>query len=319
MPTPTHRRKLWGTLAKVTVLVVVLVFVGRSVAGAGRQLATQRVRPHAGYLAASGAAYLLGLAPMAWFWRRALAGLGQPCRWRDVLPAYYLGHLGKYVPGKAMVVVLRTGAIHRAGGETAPVAASAVVETLTMMAVGAVVASLLLALLGAREVDLGWLAPLAVSLAVIAAAPTLPPVMRRLLPRLAPRSAASAAGITWKLIAAGWFAGLMTWLGMAASLWLAVRSLDDGVELSVEATMRCALAVTLPVVAGFLSLLPGGLLVRDGLMFALLKPLAGLAEPTALAATLLLRLTWVVSEAFACVMLTIGRKLAGVGSQTARS
>lgn len=307
----TSRRRLI-LLAKGLVAVVVVAFVWRSVADAARQLSTQAVRPDVAVLGLSGVVYLVSLLPMAWFWRRTLAALGQPSRWRDVLPAYYLGHLGKYVPGKALVVVLRTGAVRRTGGEAGPIAASVVVETLTLMAVGGAVASLLLVTLGGEGLS-EWVLPLAVGMALVAAAPTLPPVMKRIVARLAPAGSVATAtrGVTWPLVATGWAAALATWLGLAVSLWLALRSLDAQIAFSAGVALRCLLATSLPVVAGFLSLLPGGLLVRDGLMFALLKPLPALAEPTALAATLLVRLVWIVSELAACGMLVVGRRLAG--------
>ena len=53
--------------------------------------------------------YLVGLLPAGLFWWRVLWVLGQKTRFLDTMRAYYIGHLGKYVPGKAMVVVLRAG------------------------------------------------------------------------------------------------------------------------------------------------------------------------------------------------------------------
>ena len=48
--------------------------------------------------------YLLSLLPEGVFWRKALVDLGQNVSWTNSLAAYYIGHLGKYVPGKAMVI-----------------------------------------------------------------------------------------------------------------------------------------------------------------------------------------------------------------------
>ncbi|MEM6330245.1 MAG: lysylphosphatidylglycerol synthase domain-containing protein [Planctomycetota bacterium] len=280
------------------------------------------IRPNPWLLFAAGVAYAAALAPMAWFWRQTLLALGQPSGWRAVLRAYCLGHLGKYVPGKGLVVVLRTGAIRQAGGQTAPIAASVFVETLTMMSVGGVLACVLLTTHGDGAAE-PWLAALAAGLAVAAAAPTLPPVIRRLVRRLArvevspaeaqasaPANTPSAgdplpsfAGrLTWRLLGKGWLAAALAWTGLAGSLWLTLRSLDAGFPLTLVAAAYCLLAVTLPVVAGFLSLLPGGLLVRDGLMLQLLTGVAGVAEPVALAATVLLRVVWIVSEAAACAI-----------------
>ena len=55
--------------------------------------------------------------------------------------AYYVGHLGKYVPGKALVVIIRTGLISGPRVDTTVAAVSIFIETLTMMAVGAFLAA----------------------------------------------------------------------------------------------------------------------------------------------------------------------------------
>ena len=76
---------------------------------------TQRDEGHwhwqPGWLVAAGLIYLAGLLPFALFWFRVLRVLGQRPTLRETLRAYYIGHLGKYVPGKAMVVVMRTALI----------------------------------------------------------------------------------------------------------------------------------------------------------------------------------------------------------------
>ena len=64
-----------------------------------------------GWLGLAGVLYLLGLLPAGLFWHRVLLVLGQDARLGETLRAYYIGHLGKYVPGKAMVVVIRAGLI----------------------------------------------------------------------------------------------------------------------------------------------------------------------------------------------------------------
>ena len=305
-PDPPPARHSLLLVAKLGVAALVVWFVGDAARDAWKKLASEEFSIDWGLVVLSGALYLVALAPMAWFWRRTLAQLGQPSQWRLVLPAYFLGHLGKYVPGKALVVVLRTASLRREGGQTAAIAASVFIETLTMMAVGGVIASLLLITTGGDQAERPWLAPLSVVLAICAALPTLPPVMRRLLAWIASSEPdPTTHDVTWRLIAKGWLAATLTWLGLAGSLWLAMRAIDSQLSPNAPTALRCLLATSLPVVAGFLSLLPGGVVVRDGLMFALLKPLS----PLALAATLLVRLIWVVSEVVACGMMEARRRL----------
>ena len=63
--------------------------------------------------------------------------------------AYLVSHLGKYVPGKAMVVVMRAGLSMPYGARGATAAIATFYETLVMMAAGSLMAALGFALAGA--------------------------------------------------------------------------------------------------------------------------------------------------------------------------
>src|SRR5690606_29869902 len=93
------------------------------------------------WMLAAGAFYVLGLVPMAWFWWRTLGALGQPAPWPATLRGYFVGHLGKYVPGKAMALILRVAAVKRWVPSMRVALVSTTLETLMMMAVGALLAA----------------------------------------------------------------------------------------------------------------------------------------------------------------------------------
>ena len=57
------------------------------------------------------------------------------------LRAYVVSHLGKYVPGKAMVVVVRAGMVVPFGARASTAAIATFYETLVMMAAGGLVAA----------------------------------------------------------------------------------------------------------------------------------------------------------------------------------
>ena len=107
-----------------------------------RHFKIAQIRP--AWLAVGGFVYLLGLLPCWLFWHKTLHAMGQRPRPLETLRAYFIGSLGKYVPGKALVVVLRTGLIRSDRCDTTVAAVSVFVETLTMMSVGAFVAAALL-------------------------------------------------------------------------------------------------------------------------------------------------------------------------------
>jgi uncharacterized membrane protein YbhN (UPF0104 family) len=323
---PSTRRRWLVWVLRVAVLVIVCLSVSGTVRTALRQLADYRWDFDPLWMAASAVIYVMALTPMAWFLHRTLAALGEHPAWLTTLWAYLVGHLGKYVPGKAMVIILRVGALRpHVASMTAAVVAS-LLETLTMMSVGACLAAVLS--LGVLHLDMR-LATLAVALAVVAGLPTLPPVTRWLT-RLAlswrdvqqplpegqlpaeGNEQAMLAGITMPLLASGWLAAIVCWIGLGLSLWALLRSIGVSLDLVADLPLLVA-AISLAVVAGFLSLLPSGIIVRDAILLQLLASRCGDAD--ALLAAVLLRLVWLVSEIGICAILYVGVKGKALGAR----
>jgi uncharacterized membrane protein YbhN (UPF0104 family) len=293
-----------------TLRAVVLALVCFGVSGTVRHawdLLSQydwRVRP--GWLIASSVLYAAGLTPLAWFWYRSLASLGQPAPWWATLRAYFLGHLGKYVPGKALTVVLRVAGVRKWVQSLRVAVVSVLLETLTMMSVGAFLAAALSTV--ALQLEPRHAALIAL-VAVAAGLPTLPPVARRLarlgmnrlqqedelhLPPTIPADVdASIHGINLKLLISGWLAACVCWMMFGLSLWAALRAIGAAIH-PISGLPLLTAAVAFAVVAGFLSQLPGGLGVRDGVLMQLLATVCDDAD--ALVAALLLRLIWLVTE-----------------------
>src|SRR3990172_7123888 len=99
----TPKRRWWLPILKLAVVVAVCVAVQGTVRDALAKLAEHEWQMDVGWLVVAGALYVAAWVPMAWFWGRVLAALGQRAGWLVTLYAYFLGHLGKYVPGKALV------------------------------------------------------------------------------------------------------------------------------------------------------------------------------------------------------------------------
>lgn len=291
------------TAAKCVIFALVAWGIWRTVEGARadfREKAFSLRQVDLRWLLVAGGFYLAGLLPMSWYWFRLLRALGQQPGVLRTLGAYYIGHLGKYVPGKAMVVVLRTGLIRSLHVDTTVAAASVFIETLTMMAVGATLAALLIGLFVAEQTNLLLLA---VALAVAAGVPTLPPIFRRLVRiagvvRANPAIEQHLGGLNARLMATGWVANLLGWSLLGLSLWATVQSLPAellpaGAQQAGNIPLLMA-AVALAMVAGFLSLIPGGLGVREFVLSQLLEPAYGPTAP--IVAAVLLRLVWLVAE-----------------------
>lgn len=292
-------RRLAAITARLLVVAVIVWGVHRTFQSAVEQLHEQgwSLRQlHTGWLLAAAACYALGQLPSGVFWFRVLRVMGQMPHLGETLRAYYIGHLGKYVPGKAMVIVLRAGLI-RSQRVTGTVAAVSVfVETLTMMAVGAFVAGAIIAVLFRHQTML-----LAGALAIMVAAglPTAPPLFRRIIRLLGVARGnagieAQIASINYRTLLAGWCGVAGGWALTGLSLWATLRGGGYGGVQPARELLVCVAAAALAVVAGFVSLIPGGALVREAVLLELLAPTFG--QAAALVAAVLARLVWLLSE-----------------------
>jgi glycosyltransferase 2 family protein len=249
-------------------------------------------------LVLAGLIYAAGMLPGSLFWRQCLAALHQPTHLLTTLWAYFYGNLGKYFPGKAMVIILRLAALERLGIKKTAVSITIFMETLTMMSVGGAIAAICLILL-----NIDWrLTLLSVGLLIATFLPTFPPLLRFLLPKLQ-RGVDPLVLHQWAsrihvgLFARGWLQLSVTWFAFGVSLLLVLRSLKvadydetNAWILILSSLGACALAVVL----GFVSLIPGGAGVREVVLSLVLTPVVG--PVAALCGSIWLRIVWLATE-----------------------
>jgi uncharacterized membrane protein YbhN (UPF0104 family) len=212
------------------------------------------------------------------------------------------------VPGKALAVVLRTAFLRGERVSSAVVAASVFIETFTMMSVGAALATALIAWQFSEHV---YLLILGVVLMTLAGIPTWPPFVRWSVRRMKVTSwseelEASLQGYTWRVMLVGWIIELFGWAVIGLSLWAVLRSLPLETPLAspLELWPRLTASVSLSMVAGFLSLLPGGLGVREVVLDQLLKqPFGQIVAPLS---AVLLRMAWMLTELVVSGILYLG-------------
>jgi uncharacterized membrane protein YbhN (UPF0104 family) len=293
------RWKRPATLAvKAALAVVVCAYLYRHVARTWLDLNARGGSLHVepAWLIAGGLLYLAGLAACAVVYARVLNAGASPVGRYAAGRAYLISHLGKYVPGKAMVVVMRVGLSTPYGARASTAAAATFYETLAMMAAGAVVATAGFAV-GPRPIQ--W-----VSLWVSAglAAMLLGVVEPRVFPRVAKgvMSAIPNVGpdalpaLTWRLLGVGLAWSAVGWVLLGLSQTAVVRAFVPA-GLSPALWPLVIASVALATVAGFVvALAPGGLGVREGVLMATLAPAVG--EDAAVVSALALRLTWVGAE-----------------------
>ncbi|MEN6496772.1 MAG: lysylphosphatidylglycerol synthase domain-containing protein [Thermoguttaceae bacterium] len=298
----TRRGKKWLLLAiKIVVVVAVFWWVRSTLIKAGSQLSRADYDWHLSplWLFLAGTLYLVGLLPAGLFWHRVLRTLGQDARVLETLRAYYVGHLGKYVPGKTMVVIIRAGMIRSHRVDTVAAGVSVFYETLSMIAVGALLAAGLLAFSFRQEHILffGSLGMMAV-----AGLPIVPPVFKRLVRLLGVGKfkgviPSQLDALGYGTMLAGGVLMTITWIFLGMSLWATLRAIGIQDVGFVEYFASYVCCASLATVAGILSMIPGGFGVRDVMLTDLVVRLfQHLTAADAAVASGLLRIVWLVSE-----------------------
>jgi uncharacterized membrane protein YbhN (UPF0104 family) len=139
--------------------------------------------------------------------------------------------------------------------------------------------------------------------------PTVPPIFRRLVRILQVRRAnpqldEALSGLNYGLILRGWPGLVLGWCGLGLSLWATLKGMPGtGEKLAnlahiVPLLVAC---VALANVAGFVSFMPGGLVVRELVVANLLA--ATFNDLTAAVSAVVLRLVWLVAEVVVSIIL----------------
>jgi glycosyltransferase 2 family protein len=324
MPSPKRRILVW--LVKLAILAIVVWGGHRTIATALADLQLHGWQFHQlqlGWAVLCGVLYLASQFPCGWFWHGVLNGLGQRVKLFTAVRAYYIGHLGKYVPGKAMVVVIRAALIRGPNIKAVMAVVAVFYETLTTMACGAAVAFVLL--LAIQQASLKLILA-SLGLVIVVGLPTLPPAFSRLLrltrvARTEPNLTTEPIHLPMRLLLRGWATIAVGWFFGGASLWAALRAIGiDRAEL-LPMLPLCTAVIALAVVLGFVSMLPAGVGVRDIVLMQLLAPRLealspGTGSTSALVAVIVLRLVWLVAEVLlSAILYAIKPQANGVNSR----
>jgi uncharacterized membrane protein YbhN (UPF0104 family) len=291
---------------KLALMAVLCWFIYTAFASGRETLQDHTWTLEPAWLVFSGALYLAGMFPAAVYWYVVLVKAGQHVGFGESIRAYYISQLGKYVPGKWMVILLRRTLLRDPRVETTVVAASVFFETLSMLAVGAAISALVLLVWHPRQ---QLLIATAVGSSLLLGIPTVPSVFQWLIHVLRVGKLNPTAGAKFRRLGAGtitigWLSMAAGWLVQGMALWATLRALSATNagplgELSLHTT-----AVALGVVAGFLSQIPGGLAVREWVSGELMVPQYGAA--IGMISAVVFRLVLLVSELVISTILYFG-------------
>jgi uncharacterized membrane protein YbhN (UPF0104 family) len=302
----SHRgRRLGIAIVKTLIGLAVVVAVGRHVEKIWSKLPPESRLIHVdpSWVAVSAALYFAGLLVLAFFFDRVLVAGNVHVGFWPVGRSYVISHLGKYVPGKALVVVMRVGMLSRSGARASTVTFASFYETLVMMATGGILAAALFA------TDRTYWPTAALALAVgggflaLVSPPVFPRVSRLALLPFSKIDPGAIPEVSFGLLGRGLGACGVGWVLWGLSQVALVLSLDGG-TLPLERWPVVISGVAFATIAGFVvALLPGGLGVREGVLMAALTPAVG--ETTAIVAALGLRLVWISVELVAAGLFSL--------------
>jgi glycosyltransferase 2 family protein len=331
------RIRPWWPYLKAVLALAILVGIGRQFAqalrvserglwGSLRDLG-ERLH-HPGWIVLSGVFYAAGLGFSAAYWCLLLRALGYRASIPRLVRGYYIGQLGKYLPGKAWALVMRAGA---AAGPDLPLSVGILTsfyEVLTTMAGGALTAAIILWFLApAKTAGFEWQSVwnifllqageevahdrnILVAVALIFFTPLvllITPVLFNRIIRRINRFAPFAADAP-HLRPIHLFMGLVvtsgTWLTFGLSGWSMLCGLMlEPPPFELEPACRIAAYIALAYVAGFFILVvPSGLGVREYFLLLCLAPeltrFLPVGEAAAVAAVLvlMLRLVWTIAD-----------------------
>jgi uncharacterized membrane protein YbhN (UPF0104 family) len=296
------------------VVIVGLILVLRRVVGDLQSSKLDLRELRWGWAVAAIFLYAMGTIPGGIFWYRVLIALGQKPKIGNALRAFFFSQLGKYVPGKAMVVVMRSTMISGPDVRTSVAVSSVFIETLTWMAVGAAIGCALLTVLYPEH---SWLVWIGVPFALGSVAGLSPPILGRALKLVRRLKNANEDNgeirlLDWKTIGLGWLLMSIGWTFVAASMWAVLKAVP-GPEANWGHFGVAMESVTLSVVIGIAALIPGGFGVRELVIVPLLTRDFG--APKAFACAILIRLIWLIAEVGIVGIIQLGGKWRAIRSK----
>jgi uncharacterized membrane protein YbhN (UPF0104 family) len=281
---PTDRpaqRSRSRTALRVAFLAVALLLIGLWINDRSAQLGAAFQRTGVTAIALSTLAALAGLLASSFCWRSLLAALGSPMPLRLSLHVFFVGQIGKYLPGNVFAVAAQAELARDHGVPRSRIVTAGLVFLGVLTATGLLVAAAVLPFASPDVLrSYGWvLLGLPIGVVVLA-----PPVLDRLvrfalrtLRRPLPDRPLDGRQV---LAAVGWALVMWGCYGLHLMPLVLAQPHDSGRHLLLVSTGGYALAWT----AGFLFVVaPAGAGVREAILVLALAGIARQPEATAVA------------------------------------
>lgn len=307
----------WLPMAKWALFTLMLYFVGHRAVALWQSGPAIELHIDFRWLVPAAILYLVGWLPSAWFWWALLSRMHQTPGWYATVRAYLVGHMGKYVPGKALVLVIRGALLKDYGANPVLAGLTAAYETLISMSAGAAIAVALAPTVIPESLweklpticrflrQQPYLVPIAVAIATFASTPfsawVFTKVGRKAIPRT--NEPGIPTSISGRLVSLGVIVTSLGWICHALSLGCVLQSISDSpIDFNLFPVWLASVAGS--TFLGFVVLIaPGGLGVREWVLIETLKDQPLIGTERAIVAAGLLRIVWFVAELGAAAVL----------------
>jgi glycosyltransferase 2 family protein len=286
-PSPEQRLRLkaiLGNLTRWAFALFILLAAGREILDGLKQLERTEISFLFLPLVLSAGLYAAGMSCFGSYWWHTLHDMGGHLGWLETQRAYFASQLGKYIPGKAWVLLIRCALTERKSVSKTVVVASSFYETLAVMTVGSLVA--LLTLSGAGKVSTAVLS-LAFTFSAALAMLVHPSVFARLLAVGMLPFQKWGAGPVSPIRGATLLKGLRYLIPGWGLLGLSLVATAKGIGVSVSGLLAVLLvsgSKALAVAGGFAVLIvPAGLGVREWILMQTLGPAMGVGNAVLIA------------------------------------
>ncbi len=256
---------------KIVVMVAVLGFVAWKLRKTWTDLRTHPLHLNPWYLIVALLAYLCVQLTNALTWRWIAWRMGDRTRTVPLLGAYTFSQLGKYVPGKVLLVLLRAERATRLGMARETCLLSTLLENAMYTLSAGLVGSVALVFV-ARDHPLYLV--LCVALVAVLLALFHPrvfyPILNKILATFKRSAMKPANCLPERDLAGAVLLFFPSWFFGGIVLWATVHSMH---AISPAEFPKLCGAFALSICLGMFSLLPGGLGVREGVQALFLAPL----------------------------------------------
>lgn len=311
---PTRKNRWLKFAAHSLILAVTIAALSGHLMRAWEQLAEKSLSIRAPWLVFSAICYAAGLSLQGFVWVWSINRLHGVVRWTRSLRAYLISHAGKYVPGKAMLVIIRMGLMAPEGVSASVTFRCTLFESLIIAGTGALVAVSIF-LFGPlsdsyRRTILEnpiaiWLTA-AVGLGLTGA--TIPPLFqiasRILAIPFRNRPAGATVVVPWNLWirSVSWM--VATWSVMGLAFYSCAQSVSDQ-PIPAQGLLVSTAAVGMALALGFVSMLPGQAGVREWALIVTMAPFAN-DELTVVASSVVYRVVTLFVEFSLAAALYLG-------------